>query len=261
MPASRVPACAASGPSSPPSPGRRSAGLRVQLPPENSPSLVPGAPLAGGLATSSRVFCKSRGRELSPCADTEGGSWGGRGCCSLHWRFGGKASPSPGLRPLPAEGRPGASTAPGKWSSRGQGRVTAASAPNPASLILCSPHLHPAPRAFTSRGLFFVVLLSVMPISLDPPARVRISGVSLPKKKNLPSNLVSMLKIPMRLPGSFWGNVSPSFPCSTDERDPRRPFFRDTFDFRHLAKDQISFSSATSSFQTSPSTYTKQGAE
>lgn len=52
VPASRVSACAASGPSSPSS----SAGLRTQLPTENSPSLVPGAPLAGGLATSNLVF-------------------------------------------------------------------------------------------------------------------------------------------------------------------------------------------------------------
>lgn len=47
------------------------AALHVQLPTENSPSLVPVAPLAGGSATSKR-FSEKNGELSSLIADTEG---------------------------------------------------------------------------------------------------------------------------------------------------------------------------------------------
>lgn len=60
----------------------------------------------------------------------------------------------------------------------------------------------------------------------------------------------------MRLPGSFWRNVSLSVPCSTDERDNPLgiPLISETL-------EEVRFSSpcATSSLLTSPSTYLLRG--
>lgn len=73
-----------------------------------------------------------------------------------------------------------------------------------------------------------------------------------------PLHLVLLLQIPSgALPGSFCRNGS--FPCSTEGRDWRRSFFRDTFDFRYLEKYQIPSHPATFSFSTSSSTSHTKG--
>lgn len=80
----------------------------VQPPPENSPCLVPGAPLAEGAAGAdlfSLSLQKAENRSLSSAGAKR--SWGGgRDSGFLRWRLLGKAWYLPGLWPPPGERRP-----------------------------------------------------------------------------------------------------------------------------------------------------------
>lgn len=89
--------------------GLGSAAAGVQPPPENSPCLVPRAPLAEGAAEADRLaLFKKQRADLVPSPGTGAKrSWGGRRDSGfLRWRLLGKAWHLPGLRPPQGDRHP-----------------------------------------------------------------------------------------------------------------------------------------------------------
>lgn len=213
VPASRVSAweCvrappAASGPSSQNSPGRRS--LHVLLPAENSPSLVPIAPLAGGSATSNRFSKKAGSRALS--SPTQKEELGSKKLLHFALEIRGQGFPFSQAASTPGWGAP---------CEYRQHLENGADVDEVGELLLSPriPDLVSRPRpcpcvllersSLAARGLwqllFFIALLSVnsQPTSPGPAAHVLLSGVFLASWIFLP--LLLMLKIPSEAAWKF----------------------------------------------------------